>query len=134
MADKNLQTYWFARNPFVGALAVLGATLCLLFLRSLVPGLTVFSNDGPLGTLIAADHRMPDKFTAGWQDLNSIGGYEGVASPSVTYGLQWLLGPVGFSKFYAPFCLLMLGLGAWTFFRQLGFAQPACILGGLAAM
>jgi hypothetical protein len=43
------------------------------------------------------------------------------------------MGPVGYSKFLAPFALFVLGLGAWTFFRQLKFSPLAATLGGLAA-
>jgi hypothetical protein len=46
---------------------------------------------------------------------------------------RWLAGPVGYSKFLAPFALFILGLGAWTFFRQLKFSPLAATLGGLAA-
>lgn len=48
--------------------------------------------------------------------------------------MQWLLGPVLFSKFYALLSLLILGVGAWCFFRQSRLAPIACLLGGLAAM
>ena len=66
-------------------------------------------------------------------DLNYLGGNAGGAPPTVSFGLFDLLGPVVFSKFYAPISLLILGTGAWTFFRQMGFSPPACILGALAA-
>jgi hypothetical protein len=108
------------------------AVLALLFWKSLIPGYTVFSNDGPLGTLMSQSHRLPERWTGGWQDLNTVGYQEGNALPSVTYLILFILGPVGFSKFYAPVCLLVLGMGAWCFFRQLGFAPLVCLLGGLA--
>ncbi len=114
-------------------LLVLGTVLCLLFGKAFLPRHVLFSNDGPLGSLMAACHRLPDSFTGGWEDLNSIGNRGGGAFPTVTYGLLWSLGPVGFAKFYAAIVLLFLGLGAWCFFRQLGFSRPACILGALAA-
>ncbi len=115
------------------ALLLLFVVLSLLFRLSYVPDDTLFSNDGPLATLMAQSHRLPEGFTGGWQDLNSIGYREGAGMPDVTYGLLLLLGPVGFSKFYAPIVLLLLGLGAWCFFRQLGLAPLACVLGSLAA-
>ncbi len=43
------------------------------------------------------------------------------------------MGPVGYSKFLPPFTLFILGIGAWTFFRQLKFSPLACTLGALAA-
>jgi hypothetical protein len=99
-----------------------------------VPGYTVSSNDGPLGALKAESHRLPREFFGGWQDLNTIGTRGGGSSPNISYTLLWVLGPVLYSKFYAPVALLILGLGAWTFFRAMKFAPLACVLGGLAAM
>ena len=68
------------------------------------------------------------------EDLNLFGFRDWGASPSISYGLLLLLKPVWFAKLYAPFALLILGLGAWCFFRQSGFAPAACLLGGLATM
>jgi hypothetical protein len=107
--------------------------LSVLFRYSYVPGFTLFSNDGPIGTLASASRKMPDEFFGGWQDLNSVGIREGTW-PGISWGLFWLLGPVAYSKLYAPIGLLLLGLGAWTFFRSMRFGPGACILGGLAAM
>src|SRR5436190_21577626 len=117
----------------------LGVMLCLLvviigflFFKSFLPGWTVFSNDGPLGVENSASHKVPDTFFGGWQDLNSIGVREG-ALPDITYCLLWFLGPLGFSKFYAPVAIFILGMGAWTSFRRLGFAPVVCVLGAVAA-
>jgi len=110
------------------------AVLTLLFGNSFLPGNTLFSNDGPLGTLMSRSHRLPDVYSGGWQDLNTIGFREGGGMPNITYTILLLLGPVGFSKFYAPLALLILGMGAWCFFRALRLAPLACVLGGLAAM
>src|SRR6266436_1981011 len=107
--------------------------LSIFFRYNYVPGLTLASNDGPIGTLNSASRKMPDEFFGGWQDLNSVGIREG-ACPCISWCLFWLLGPVGYSKLYAPIGLMLLGLGAWTFFRTMRFAPTACILGGLAAM
>lgn len=112
---------------------VLFGVLAVLFHNVFLPGYTLFSNDGPLGTQMSRSHAVPDTFSGGWQDLNSLGFREGGASPSITYALAWLLGPVGYSKFYAFSALLFLGLGAWCFFRQLKLAPVACVLGALAA-
>jgi len=98
-----------------------------------LPDLTLYSNDGPLGRLMTRSHHLPERFAGCWQDLNSVGYSEGAAVPGITYGLQWLLKPVGFSKLYVPVALAILGLGAWCFFRQSGLTPSACILGGLAA-
>ena len=120
-------------RPDLIALLLLGV-ISLLFIYSYFPGYSLFSNDGPLGRLFSNAHRMPDRFTGVWQDLNTIGVREPGAWPSITFFLQLVLGPVGYSKFYAPIALLILGLGAAYFFRQVGLSTIACLLGGLAAM
>lgn len=108
--------------------------LAVLFHDCFLPGYNLFSNDGPLGALVAECRRVPAGFSGGWEDLNSLGFREGGALPDITYGLLWILGPVGYSKFYAAIVLFILGAAAWTFFRRLGFSSLACILGGLAAV
>ena len=119
---------------FVAVFLLVACILAFLFHDCFFPGYTLFSNDGPLGALMVQCRHLPESFSGVWNDLNSIGYREGGAVPSITYGLLWLLGPVGFSKFYAPIVLLILGLSAWYFFRQLGLSSLACILGGLAAV
>lgn len=114
------------------ALALL-AVLLALFHRSFDPGAFLFSSDGPLGANAASFAGMPEAFTGMWNDLNWLGGPAGSAFPSTTYFLLWLFGPLFFAKFYAPVCLLILGLSAWLFFRQLRFRPLTCLLGGIAA-
>jgi hypothetical protein len=116
------------------ALALFVLVLVVLFHGVFVPGQTLFSNDGPLGELMARCHHLPERFFGCWSDLNNVGFNGGAASPSLSFGLQWLLGPLWFSKFYAISSLLILGTGAWCFLRQSKLSPPACILGGLAAM
>ncbi len=115
---------------FAGLLA---AILAVLFWKSFLPGYVHFSNDGPLAQQSAAYDRLPGAFMGIWSDLNDIGNSGGSASPDLCTFLRWLLGPVGYSKFLAPFAIFILGLGAWTFFRQLKFSPLAATLGGLAA-
>ncbi len=115
-----------------GFAAILGVLLVLLFLRGFHPSWVVFANDGPLGAMNAAHTRVPALFTGGWADLNGYGSRDTGASPNITFGFLWLVGPLGFAKFYAPFTLLFLGASAWFFFRQLGLGSLAAILGGLA--
>lgn len=117
----------------VVAFLLLFAVLSLLFRGNFLPGHTLASNDGPLGTLNSDCHRLPEAFRGSWEDLNTLGFRGGGGWPNFTYLLMWVLGPVGFSKFYAPAALLILGLGAWCFFRQLRLVPIACLLGGLAA-
>jgi hypothetical protein len=115
-------------------LVLLFITLSLFFHGVFPPGHTLFSNDGPLARLMSESHKLPERFTGCWQDLNYAGYREPGAMPDISYGLLLLLKPVGFSKFYVITALMVLGLGAWCFFRQSGLAPPACILGGLAAV
>ena len=115
---------------FVGLLAVI---LAALFWKSFLPGYVHFSNDGPLGQENAAWGRLPGAFFGIWGDLNDIGNSGGSITPDLCTLLRWLVGPVGYSKFLAPFAIFILGLGAWTFFRQLKFSPLAAALGGLAA-
>src|SRR5215469_11646071 len=119
----------------LGAAALLFGVVLAVFLYGVfVPDQVLFSNDGPLGRLSAQCHRLPQRFFGCWLDLNNVGFNGGAASPSISFVLQWLLGPVWFSKFYALVSLLILGLGAWRFFRQSRLGPAACLLGGLAAM
>ena len=119
---------------FTTALVLLLAVIVVLFHGVFLPEQTLFSNDGPLSQLMAQCHRLPDRFFGCWLDLNSVGFNGGAASPSITFGLLSLLGPVLFSKLYAVLSLLILGLSAWCFFRQSKLSPLACILGGLAAV
>jgi len=114
-------------------LLLLVGVLSVLLWGDYLPENILFSNDGPLGRLVAQCHQLPARFTGCWDDLNLLGFRDWGASPSISYGLEFLLGPVGFAKLYAPVGLLLLGLGAWCFFRQSGLAPAACLLGGLAA-
>jgi len=111
-----------------------GVILLLLFCKSFLPDYVHFSNDGPLGALIAEWSHMPRGFAGYWNDLNAIGGSGGSFTPNFTMLYFGVVGPVFFAKFSAPIALFLLGLGAWTFFRQLKFSPLAAILGGLAAM
>jgi hypothetical protein len=121
------------RRPFLVFAGLLALTLCILFYRSFNPDCVVFSNDGPLGQAHASWSRVPAAFFGIWIDLNDIGFSGGAAAPSISCLVSWLFGPFGFAKFYAPICLFILGLGAWTFFRQLKLSPLAAALGGLAA-
>src|SRR5258708_14865222 len=94
-------------------LAVLG----FLFKDSFKVDQVLFANDGPLGVLKSNSLKLPGVLTGFWMDLNWIGSNGSTAATSFTYLVLWLLGPIGFAKFYGPITLLLLGLCAWTFFR-----------------
>jgi hypothetical protein len=115
-------------------LLCLVACLGFLFWDGLRPGRTVFSNDGPLGAISAQCARFSEGGWYGnWLDLNWLGGQGPGASPDITCGLAYTCGPLLYSKIYAPFALLFLGLSAWLCFRQWKLSPLACLLGGLAA-
>ena len=101
-------------------LILLCLLLCLgyLFRDGWRPGRTVFSNDGPLGAISARCAASLPSFFGYWQDLNWLGGTGPSASPNVTIALSSVCGPLIFSRIYAPFTLLFLGLSAWLCFRQ----------------
>src|SRR5580704_14909082 len=92
--------------------------LVVLFHGVFWPGYTLFANDGPLGELMSQCHRFPDRFTGCWQDLGSVGFSGGVTPLNISSMMQWLLGPIWFSRIHALFSLFLLGSAAWFFFRQ----------------
>lgn len=113
--------------------ALLAAVLSILFWKGFVPGRTVFSNDGPLGIMAAEASKLPGAMLSYWQDLNFLGYTTQNPGLNLTNLLNITLGPVGYTKFYAPFSLWVLGLGAWFCFYQWGFKRTACVIGALAA-
>lgn len=115
------------------ALALLAVILALLFWKCFLPGYVHFSNDGPLGQQMAAWLQSPSAVAGCWYDLNDIGSNAGAIAPSLSILIHWVFGPVGYAKFLAPIALFILGLGAWTFFRQLQLSQLAAALGAVAA-
>src|SRR5215472_9749582 len=134
MKSYSPSTAWRSRLSSLGMVCLLlWGGLSVLLYGVYIPGLTLFSNDGPLGRLMAECHRCPARFAGCWNDLNVVGYREGSAFADISFALQWFLQPVGFSKFYALFALAFLGVGAWYFFRRQGFSAAACILGGFAA-
>ena len=120
-------------DSFLIITCLLALMLGVFFYQSFVLGEVVFSNDGPLCGLIEAQTQLPQMFIGAWRDLNSIGENGGMAALSVSSLLRFITGPVGFAKFFAPVALLILGIGAWAFFRQLKLTPLAAILGALAA-
>jgi hypothetical protein len=65
--------------------------------------------------------------------LNWVGGVTiSSAPPNISNALAVTAGKLAFSKIFAPFSLLLAGLCAGFFFRQLRLAPLACVLGGLA--
>jgi hypothetical protein len=122
------------KHESIWVIILLAALFALLFWKSFVPGFVEFFNDGPLGQVKAAWTQLPAGMFGAWEDLNDIGFNGGVFSPSLTTLIRWMLGPVGFAKFYTPMALVFLGLCAWTLFSKgLKLSPLAAILGALAA-
>jgi hypothetical protein len=113
--------------------ALLAVILLCLFWRSFLPGFIHFSNDGPLGQQSSSYIQLPAAFTGSWDDLNDIGNNTGAWPPDLNALAFWMLGAVGYLKFFPPIALFVLGFSAWCFFRQLNFSPTAAALGALAA-
>ena len=126
---------WKTRGwQFTLMLLLLVAVISFLLHDSFLPDRILFSNRRPPGSL---DVRMPSPAGLVHRHLgrSQCCRLPGAgALPNITCGLRLLLQPFWFSKFYVPIALLILGLCAWVFFRQLGLAPPACILGSLATV
>ena len=123
-----------APRGLLHAVMLLAILLAVLFWRSFLPDYVHFSNDGPYGAQAIQCAQPPETFTGVWYDTGYVGGSAGTWPMDLTILLLCLLGPLGFAKFLAPVALLVLGLCAWTFFRQLKLTRLASILGALAAM
>src|SRR5258707_7380913 len=81
------------RNRITGfwaMLLILAALLSFVLRGVFLPGQIMFSNDGPLGSLMAQCHRLPERFFGSWHDLNLIGYSEGSAPPGIAFGLPWI--------------------------------------------
>jgi len=121
---------WHRWFPLILLVAVLGA----LFWRSFLPEFVHFSNDGPLGQLNTAWFALPQAFKEAWDDLNDIGSNAGTFPLNINGLIRWSLGSIYYAKFLPPLALLILGLGAYAFFKQLAFTPVARMLGALAVM
>ena len=125
---------WWRRHPGWFLLLLLSVVLAAVFARSFVPKYVLFSNDGPLGSMVNAGPEKWTGFRGGWLDLNSIGSQAISSNLSITTIILLALDAVAWAKFFAPLTLLILGLAAGFCFRRLGLSNLACVLGALAAM
>ena len=114
------------------AFGSISAVMIGLFWRSFIPGYVHFSNDGPLGAQMVAWLNMPEAFTGSWLDTNTVGTSLGSYPLSITAFVRWMLGAIGFSKFFIPIALIILGAGAWCFFRQIGLRVATATIAALA--
>ena len=116
-----------------GAVLILAVVLSIFFWRSYLPNYVHFSNDGPLGQQNAAAAHLPEAFLGTWYDNNDVGSAGGAWAVGISALFRWAVGAVDYAKFLVPFALFILGLGAWSFFRQLKLSPLASTLGALAA-
>ena len=121
-----------AKGLFAAAFSLI-VVMAFLFQDSFKSGQVHFANDGPLGVMVSHALALPQMFKGFWMDLYWLGINGKYATVSVTYGITWLLGPVGFAKFYDPICQVILGLCAWAFFRSMGLRTALSTVGALAA-
>jgi len=122
-----------SRHNFLWVLLSLTAVLVFLFHDSFSPPQVLFNNDAPLGALSVQEEYASGQFTGAWYNVNWVGSRGISALPNVSSIFYLAAGAVGFSKFYPPFCFLLLGLSVWWFFRRIGLGPAACALGALAA-
>lgn len=118
---------------FLTTLTLLVVLLAVMFSDSFVPDKVHFSNDGPLGMQVTDAMKLPGGFLGTWNALNYLGISGGTLPVGGNMGIHWMLGPLGYAKFAPPIVMLVLGLGAFAFFRALRFTPLVCVLGGLAA-
>ena len=115
-------------------IGILVLILCVLFSRSFIRNQVLFSNDGPLGAISSQSSRTTlGTCVSVWQDLNWLGNEGITPDASLSAAFAMLMSPLNYAKFAGPLGLLVLGLCAWVFFRQLRLAPWACIIGAVAA-
>ena len=114
-------------------LIALGGALAALCHQGFLPHQVLWANDVPLGAMLDPSNRLPGTFAGHWGTLYWIGLPAPSSSPSFSTLLQLIFPPEIYLKIFAPLTMLILGVGAWLFFRGLGFAPPVCVVGGLGA-
>lgn len=106
--------------------------LSVLFWRAYLPEYTVFSNDGPLGAMVATQNRLPTIIVGMWMDLNWLGNPYPSPGPMLSTLLRLVTTPLFCSKILCQFSLFVAGLCAWFCFRQYRFSNITCVLVALA--
>ncbi|HEX3799179.1 MAG TPA: hypothetical protein VH413_10800 [Verrucomicrobiae bacterium] len=120
------------KHVFLWAALLIIVCLSVLFWKSFDSAYIHFSNDGPLGAMVAEQNSMPAILKGLWMDLNWLGS-EGLSpSPTVTTFMRFL-GPYVYGRILPPAALFIVGIAACFCFRKFKLAPLACVLGGLAA-
>lgn len=125
--------FFFNHFPVAILLGFLTVFLGILFWKSFLPGIVVFSNDASYGYISAAAAQPPECFSGIWWDLNWLGGEYVTPSLSMSALIRVMLGKIGFMKFYPALSLLIAGVSAGFCLWKFRLTPAACILAGLAA-
>jgi len=121
------------RRPLLVLLVSLVVVVGALFHKSFLPDHVLFNNDTPLGAFVGMADDAVGNIREAWLGLNWLGFAQPGGGVRLGHLLFTALGPFFFLKIVAPLSLILLGLSAGYFFRQLKLAPLACVLGGLAA-
>jgi len=114
----------------LATILLLAPILCFFFWRSFNPAYVLFSNDNPLGQIVASRDLQLAGFTGVWQNLNWLGGEAVSTLPSITTAFTLATTPALFERIYVPISLLIVGVSACFCLRLFGLIAPACVLGG----
>jgi hypothetical protein len=123
----------FNRKTWLWITLLLAGVLTVIFLRSFLPGQALFANDGPLGVSVSHVYEMPAGFLGIWNDLHWLGLDSGSFPPNFYGFMRLIFGALGYVNFSPFVSLLICGLCASLYFRQLGMGSMASTLGALAA-
>jgi len=126
---------WSLKNPLWLTALLLIVVLGVIFRQSFQSNMVAFSNDGPLGTMVAEDNQIKKTVTGLWDDLHWLGSEFPTPPPNVSCVLRWITAasPRVYLNILYPVSLFIAGIGACFYFRRIKLAPVACILGGLAA-
>src|SRR5437899_2800735 len=89
-------------SGFLLYVILLALLLLALFGKALLPEETLFSNDGPLGAMVAHHNETPTSLSGYWQDLNWMGMRYPTPPPTISTALRLVTSPVLFSKIFYP--------------------------------
>ncbi len=119
--------------PLALTAVLLVLVLSALFYQSFDLNKVHFSNDGPLGAMVAQQNSMPSSFTGLWVDLTWLGAESISPAPGVTTFMRLVTSPFTYGRILPPAACFIVGISACFCFRKFKLAPVACILGGLAA-
>lgn len=93
--------------------ALLTIVLGGLFYKSFSRDYVGFSNDGPLGAMVANQSSIDDGMLGVWEDLNWLGNHDPSYGPTISFALRWMLTHplilAGVTVWFVTLLLLFLG-------------------------